>query len=168
MFIRKWVYRSAWVFVIVFFNLLQLMADPTGPVRANPFEDYRAYMPGQDVQPLLKDQTCYFTFSMPYNHKRIVECYMQNEVVESILISVNDDNSISNIYFYLEQCAVKAGDLMLWYAVEMKPSRHGTRRIVWDGGKASSGTATATVWTPNACVWGIWFDGDDAQAAPEI
>ena len=167
-FIRKWVFRYGWLVVIGCFNLVQLMAANPAPVRANPFDAYGAFMPGQDIQPLLQDGSCNFMFSMPYNHLRAAECAAQTDLIESMLVSVDDDGKIDNIYIYLEQCAVKAGDLMLWYETQTEITRHGTRRIRWKGGQASSGYPTAGYWTPNSCVWGIWFDGKTAPPVPGL
>jgi hypothetical protein len=157
MFMRKAVFRYGWILVLAFFNIAELMGSDISPVAANPFEAYSAFMPGENILPLLKKEPCLFAFSEPYNNKRVVECDIHTGLIQNILISVNDDDQIQDVYFFLVECSVKAGNLILWYDADVKATRHGTRRILWEHGQAVSGYPHKGLWTPQSCVWGVWF-----------
>lgn len=134
---------------------------PNNPVDANPFAAYSSYMPGEDARGLLANEDCetrYYDFRDEYED--YLWCDLDDGIVRSVVITINSNRQIKGVYFFLVQCAVNAGELILWYGADVQAIRHGARIITWSGGKASCWYPRKSYWTPNVCLWGVWFWAD--------
>jgi hypothetical protein len=152
-------FYGMWLLIGIGAALVGWIVLANRPVRANMFEAYNAYMPGEDARNLLMNDACDSeSYEASIDLEPYLVCQLNDGMVSSAVVSMTGDNRIQGVYFFMKDCAVNAGDLALWYDADIKAVRHGSRLITWSGGQTTSWSPGKAYWSPKACLLGVWFE----------
>jgi hypothetical protein len=159
--VKQVTFYALWLLIVLCSMLLTWVVVHINPVTPNPFDAYKRYMPGATVKELRTSGDCENRGDDErYAPSDYLWCELDDGLVHSIAVTSVADDRIEGVYFFLVKCAVRAGDLTLWYDADIKALGHGMRLIAWPGGRSATWYPKADYWTPERCLWGVWFQSD--------
>lgn len=163
---KVWAKLAALLCGLLVAMLVILVSIPFTPHEYNLFADYADYLPLADGYKAL-GEVCSVTHDYYdyLSNSADVICRFNDGVVNMIAFTMNKQGQIERAYIYPHRCEVTAALLLLSTDVRIEVVAYGqrkvhnSRRLVFETGRSYAFVRRGKVYTPYACIWGIYISG---------